>query len=274
MHRVLLVRTPSVLAYYSDWVFEGGFWSLIFATARSEHDVLAPLQILQTATEGVLSTYLADDRVLVRKSLLVSLYSFVFHIIDFLYIKEMISNRSYDLAVVITVWKMMKRVDPSAISPFPAAQWLLYKSVREKSLSFPRLGTTASPDIELNITLLCHLSLLFLGVVPLHPRSQLERKLQLFSKLVILPSHRVHLLSWFMNSPSLLLFSLPRFRHQPASFYFVNRESSSRFPFSPSFCCSVNCPIGCCHGYSAAAYFDWELVKYLNIYAIGNCFFF
>lgn len=44
----------------------------------------------------------------------------------------MVYDHSYDLSAVIMVWETMKAVVWSAVSPFPAAQWLPYDFVRRE----------------------------------------------------------------------------------------------------------------------------------------------
>lgn len=123
-HRVLLVLTPLVFAYYSDWMFKGRFWSLTFTIARSELAGSAMSRPLRTTTGGVLSTERVDDHVQIRKPLLVALRPCVVHPIASMNVNEMVYDCSYDLADMIMTWETMRAEKWPEFSSFPEAQKL------------------------------------------------------------------------------------------------------------------------------------------------------
>lgn len=93
----MLVPTPPVF-YYSDWIFQESFRKLIFTLARSEFAVYTAVQFLRVATDGVVNTFRIEDRVEGGKSLLIGWRPAVTARIDYLDIKEMVYDYSYDLA--------------------------------------------------------------------------------------------------------------------------------------------------------------------------------
>lgn len=100
-HRALLLPTSSIFAYYFDQVFQDRFRPLIFSIFKSEFATSAALQFIRTATGVVLSTYLVDDHVQIGKPLLVALRPSVVLPIEFMDIKELVLDHSYDLAAFI-----------------------------------------------------------------------------------------------------------------------------------------------------------------------------
>lgn len=115
---------PPIFAFYFNWVLEGHSRSLIFTIARRKVAVSGALKFHRIATEGALSSYPVDDRVQFEKPLLVALRPSVVYFIDFIDIKKMVCDHSYNLDAVIVACKTMEAVDWSAVLRFPAAQRL------------------------------------------------------------------------------------------------------------------------------------------------------
>lgn len=106
--------------------------------------------------------------------------------------KVMVYDHSYDLAAIKVAWKAIEVVTWSTVLPVAAAKGLPHEFVRVKSLSFLRLGKSASPYMRVSIVPLLPLSLLFLVDVYLHFGTHLDRKLQLLLMSVIQSAHQVY----------------------------------------------------------------------------------
>lgn len=88
----------------------------------------------------VLSIYCVGDRAQFANPLLVAFRPCAVHLIDFINIRKLIYDHSYNLAAVIMAWETKKKVDWLADSPISAAQWLPGKFSHEMFSSFLTAG--------------------------------------------------------------------------------------------------------------------------------------